>query len=219
MSEIYNTKLSITIESDQIASELIKLYKLDVDTKVEQICKIKKDDGWKSINFDNVENMKFILFSTIVSDEEFKVKFIFNKEVENEVIDTGNGVIIEYNYDLGIVPIIPNTLKIKYVIDEEEYEAIDDGLGKFTGTYINSDSIIDYTTGSLYLKFTLPPDNGIDITIDSCYSDVTNYLVFQFNDLFLYGLAFRFQYKIASIFISTESEEDQDIKIQILGIT
>lgn len=85
--------------------------------------------------------------------------------VTAESVGTGNGVTLVFNHTLADDPIRRGTVTISYSTSGTPRTAVDDGLGGFTGTDLDSAlSSINYTTGAVHLVFTVAPDNLSTIT-------------------------------------------------------
>lgn len=86
--------------------------------------------------------------------------------ITDENIGSGDGSELIFDATLSNVPIRRGTVTIEYTISANSETATDNGLGAFTGPFIDSDlSTIDYTTGQIHLVFTTAPDNSTAITV------------------------------------------------------
>jgi hypothetical protein len=74
----------------------------------------------------------------------------------NQTVATSTGVIF-YNFTLGNVPILRNTVIISDSDNSETFT--DDGNGVLTGTFGGFGSI-DYTTGAVFIQYVVPPAPG-----------------------------------------------------------
>jgi len=88
----------------------------------------------------------------------------------DELVGTGNGTTKSYAYSTSEVPVSPNSVKVKYTIQGTQYEAVDDGEGNISGTFLSG--TVAYDTGAVNLNFDTAPDNGTEIRIIYSCSDV-----------------------------------------------
>jgi len=97
--------------------------------------------------------------------------FEFYQQFTDEVLDVGNGIKTSFNKSVLHPTIKVGSASIEYYINNNKYTAIDNGLGVFVGNNIASSSI-NYNTGEITVIFTIPLDNGENLTITyNQYSD------------------------------------------------
>lgn len=124
-------------------------------------------------------------------------------DIDDEIIDsTPNGVKTSFSGTLVNTPIEKNSLSVDYIISAVPYTGIDDGNGNITGTNIVSGTI-NYLTGVWSIIFSIPVDNGTNITSDYTYYTHTRVIIPRKTYVFLKsnpsdGIINHFKYDITN---------------------
>jgi hypothetical protein len=211
----YNTTFVLNVDGNTIITEIDKTIRTTIDYKTEQKYQIKSTDGWKTVDFSTVENIKFIVFNTPVDETEFKIRMVLYNDIEDEVFAIGDGSTTSFADALTYDSVQTSSVTVGYTLSGTAYTATDDGSGVITGTGLTG--TIDYTTGTIALSFSTAPDIDEDITIDYTYLNSDYPTILEVKDIFVYSPADDFEDNIYSIEIATNSTTDVEVDVAVLG--
>ena len=123
-----------------------------------------EDNGYGLLIGNNASGTINYTTGEVVLDTEFYYQ-------TTEVMGSGDGSTLIFNYTTLFPNIETNSVQIRYIISGTTYVALDNGSGAISGVAVSG--TINYTTGVVSLTFTQAPASGTNITFKYSYQKTT----------------------------------------------